>query len=198
MPRFIPPLLIAAALALLLGGLSADYAVRHFGGFDTFRIGRWTAYDRAPPDRPADIYSRARLRRSGAISLGRAEGISFYLDRDDQGLPLFGSCLYVLTGEVEQARFFTLYAVNAEKIPQARAAIGGLPDKLFSQDIIRDESGAFNIILSPQAQAGNWLSVPKGRYGLALNLYNTPIAAMTGLTSPIMPNLTRLKGGSCG
>jgi len=198
MPRSLLPLLSAAALALFGGSLSADYALRHFGGFDTLRLGQWAAYGQTPPDRPADAYSRAAAARSGAIQLGRAEGISFFLDKDDYGRPLSGRCRYMLAGEAPEARFFTLYPVSAAKIPLAGAGFGGRPAKLFSQDIIRMESGAFRIIISPQAEAGNWLAAPQGRFRLQLNLYDTPITAMTGLSRPAMPVLTRLKGGGCG
>lgn len=195
MPRLFLLILPAVCLALLGGSFSADYALRHFAGFNGMEIGAWRAFPQNA-DGSADIYTRAAARRDKIIAYARAEGMGFHLAADSEGRALSGACRYQLEGQVPEARFFTLYP--ADKNGQWLQSGQGLPDRLFSQDILRMESGAFRIILSPRVEAGNWLAVPEGRYELQLNLYETPITAMTGFIKPQMPKLVRLKGDRCG
>ncbi|KAA6406249.1 DUF1214 domain-containing protein [Candidatus Tokpelaia sp.] len=195
MPRLFARLLIAALIAGIGGGLSVHYALRHFNGFHKVQIGLWTAWPQAETEE-ADAYVQAKTLLRGDIALGRAEGLSFYLSRDDEGQALNGRCRYIIHGQVPEARFFTLYAIDKERVPIK--AKQNWPDKLLSTDIIRDESGAITIILSPRVQDGNWLAVPRGPYALQLNLYDTPITAMIGLTKPSMPSVVKIKERHCG
>jgi len=195
MPRLLTRLLIIALIAGLGGGFSVHYALRHFNGFHKVQIGLWTAWPQDETEE-ADAYVQARSVLRGAIALGRAEGLSFYRDHDDEGKALSGRCRYLVYGQVPEARFFTLYAIDKERVP---AKIPGQrPDKIFSQDIIRDETGAFSLIASPRMQEGNWLAVPHGSYALQLNLYDTPITAMIGLNKPVMPSVVKIRERHCG
>lgn len=197
MLRLIMPILLAALIAFIGGGVSVHYALRHFNGFHKVQIGAWAAYPQEESGE-AEPYALAKYGRHTENSLGRAEGLSFYLNRDEEGNPLSGRCRYILRGQVPEAQFFTLYAIDKDRAPAAAAKNSGLPDKLFSQDIIRDESGAMTIILAAKAESGNWLAVPAAPYGLQLNLYDTPITAMSGLTKPSMPIVVKIKEGRCG
>lgn len=195
MLRLFMPILIAALIAFIGGGASVHYALRHFNGFHKVQIGLWAAYPQDISDE-AEPYALAKAGRQAGIALGRAEGLSFYLSHDDEGNALNGRCRYIMHGQVPEARFFTLYATDKEHVP-LRAG-NGLPGRLFSQDIIRDETGAITIMLSPQAVDGNWLAVPAGVYGLQLNLYDTPVTAMIGLARPSMPSVVKVREGRCG
>jgi len=199
MLRPLLPILLFAFIALFGGSISVDYALRHYH-LNSAHIGAWRTQKSAvngADDTADNPYARAKAGRGMIIALGRAEGMSLTLSRDEEGKPLNGYCRYILAGQVPEARFFTIFAADSQGRVLRRGH--GLPDALFSQDIIRDESGDFRIALSAQAASGNWLATPEsGRYTLRINLYDTPLISATALVKPVMPRLTKLKGNRCG
>ncbi len=60
--------------------------------------------------------------------------------------------------------------------------------------MLRERDGRFSVIVSPSVQPGNWLPMPEGdgSIRLVLRLYDTPVAASTGvLEREGVPSITR-------
>ncbi len=182
--------LIALLIAVGGGTLSAWYAVNRFDGFNALAIGQWTAHpDAGTP--LSDPYAKARTAREGAFPLGSAEGLAFYAYNDDKGIALSRQCTYSLSGNSPNSRFWTLYAADLGLLP-LDAGAGRLP-ALHSRQILRGESGAFTVTVSPQAQPGNWLATTgNGRMTLVMTLYDTPVGSNSGLVDMTFPAITRI------
>ena len=89
---------------------------------------------------------------------------------------------------------FTLYAADHEL--RAQWIEDQLPTELSSANVVWDQDGKLNVLVSPQAQAGNWLAT-RGRneYGLILTLYDTPIVTSTALQKLNMPTVEVVPAG---
>ena len=187
--------LIISSLLIAIGGgaLSVNYVLDTFDGFGRLKIGQWEAYPQAGTEE-ADAYARARAAKRGDISLGRTEGLVFRLWLDNHNHPLKGHCTYRLKGYLPETRLFTLYA--ADHILRAQWIEDQLPTELSSANVIWDQDGKLNVLVSPQAQAGNWLAT-RGRneYGLILTLYDTPIVTSTALQKLNMPTVEVVPAG---
>jgi len=183
--------LIVFMLTIAVGGGvgSVEYALKYMDDFSPITLGFWHAYPESGT-RYADPYARARAAKFNRLALGRAEGLSFYLWRDDEGKPLKGTCSYTLTGSLPAAQFFTLYRIGHDLLPQRTQK--GRPDILTSYDMVQNRHGDYLISISPQARGGNWLaSEGEETYGLMLTLYDSSLSVTTGLSHPTMPLLTR-------
>ncbi len=184
---------LAIVVAILGGAGSVWLALEQAPRFGTASIGPWVAYPEiGTPD--ADPYSRARFAREGSLALGQAEGVVFTARRDSAGRELDPSCTYRLEGELPPARFWTLYAIDAEAHPTFQAAS---PDArvmaLNSQALLRDEDGTAAITLARSIQPGNWLKTPaEGPFGIVLTLYDTTIAGSARIAGVAMPSLTQV------
>ncbi|RCL01482.1 MAG: hypothetical protein JSC085_000366 [Candidatus Tokpelaia sp. JSC085] len=187
------------ATVLLIAITSGLWSIHHvlttFCGFDKMRIGQWEAFPNAGTEN-ADPYFLAYTVWQGHVALGRAEGLSLYLWKDDEDKPLTGQCRYRFKGLVPETRFFTLYAVDKHFIPVNMNRL--LPSALYSHEIIRYENTEMTILISSTAEPGNWLAVKtRKEYGLVLTLYDTQIVTTSGLTQRIMPSVERIKEGHC-
>jgi len=187
---------IVLFIAIVGGAWSVHLLLASFDGFDRLRIGQWEAFPNAGTPN-TDPYALARAARRGNAALGRAEGLIFYVWHDDEGKALTSRCRYILKGSVPEARFFTLYAADKNHVPKRTGRL--LPWELYSQDIIRDESGQMVIRVSSTAESGNWLAVEGDQeYGLLLTLYDSQVATTTGLAKLTMPTVQRIKEARCG
>ena len=188
---FLLRVLFALALGVGLGLLSADWAVREGPRFGALRIGPWRAYpDEGTPK--ADPYEKARLARTGAVSLAAGESLVFRTETDDAGQVLDGSCDYRLSSPALPSRWWTLTAYDRDgrlmANPMARYGF-------TSSEILRQPDGGFIIAVSPRARPGNWLPVSGSGLRLVLRLYDTPLAGGLGVEKPVMPSIER---GMCG
>lgn len=184
--------LLAAVIAVGLGGGSVWYALHAQNGVGAIRIGPWTAFpDMGTPD--ADPYSQARTAREGVLALGRAEGLAFVAEKDSAGRPLRRECAYTIAGSFPTARFWTLYA--ADQSLDAIATGMPRPAALHSYEILRGPDNSASISVSSRPAAGNWLFVNgAGTLYFVLTFYDTPIANSTGLSDVVLPAIER---GSC-
>lgn len=172
-------------IAIVGGALSVNYVLDSFDGFGRLKIGQWEAYPQAGTDE-ADAYARARAAKRGDISLGRTEGLVFQLWRDNHNHSLKSRCTYRLKGFLPETRLFTLYAADHEL--RAQWVDDKLPNELTSSNVVWNQDGTLNVLVSPQPQAGNWLATRgKREYGLILTLYDTPIVTSTALQKLNMP-----------
>lgn len=187
--RLLLGLLLAFAVAAVVGLGTTLLALSHGMAFGAFTIGAWTAWPRTGT---ADIdpYARAVLARTGELPMGSGDGIAFLAKTDDNGWPLDGRCEVVVSGTTPQARFWTITLYD----PEGRLVGNSLNRQGFtSQEIVRKADGSFEIAVAPRARSGNWL--PSGgaeRYVLMLRLYDSPVslASRTGRET-ILPVLER-------
>ena len=166
--------LLSVVMAITIG-LGATYlSVAHWQGFGRVKAGPWSVAVRAgAPD--AEPYTRAIIARSGEIPLSPGEGIVLASRSDSKGVPLNGGCLYRVTGTFPPARIWTLtaYTPEGQLIANPAERFG-----FSSAEVVRDASGAVDIMLGAQVQPGNWLPVAEQRpFALVLRLYDTPISA---------------------
>ncbi len=182
--------LLALVIAIGLGGGSVWYTLDAQSGGGAIRIGPWTAF----PDigtLDADPYSQARVARQGALTLGRAEGLSFIAEADSAGEGLRRECSYTVEGGFPTARFWTLHVADLTLDPIA----SGRPHQaaLHSYEILRQPDNSAVITVAAQAAAGNWLPVNgTGPLRFVLNFYDTPIAASTGLSDVKLPAIAKV------
>lgn len=189
--------IIIALIGLGLGLGATYYAVergqdRGFGTgliFGAVTAGPWTGWPRSGT-RDADPYARALFARNGETPLGLTEGLTFLARADSSGRPLDPSCDYAVNGPIPAARFWTLSALNPEgRILPARSERHGFT----SSEILRDQSGAFEIRVSAFARPGDWLEVaPSQPFVLMLRLYDTALSASPhSVTAGVMPAIAR-------
>ncbi len=186
--------LIALALSLAIGGgaASVGWVLNTREGVGAVTVGPWTAFpDIGTPE--ADPYSKARVARDGMLALGRAEGLSFVAERDSDGGLLKRECTYRIEGFFPVGRFWTLYATD--KAQTVLGSQSGRQPSLHSLEVIRQPDNSVSIDVGTRAMPGNWLAVSGvGEMALVLTLYDTPIAASTGLSGIEMPRISR---GQC-
>ena len=186
--RLLIGLLLAFAVAAVIGLGSTLFALSRGTAFGAFTIGAWTAW---PKTGTADIdpYARAHVARSGELPIGSGDGMAFFARSDDAGRRLDGRCDAVISGTTPQARFWTLTLYDEDG-----RLVGNLATRygFTSQEIVRRSDGSFEIAIAPRARAGNWL--PTGgveTYVLVLRLYDSPVsvASRTARETP-MPSIS--------
>ncbi|WP_206454855.1 DUF1214 domain-containing protein [Aurantimonas marina] len=185
--RFTLLVLIALAIALGLGGWSANRALEESAEIGTVAVGPWAANPFAgSPD--ADPYAKARLARLGNLTLGIGEGILFTADRDSSDAPLRRQCQYRIAGHTPPTRIWTLAPYTPEgRLIQPGAGRAGW---LTSHNLMRAEDNSFAVAIGPMARAGNWLATSgRGPLVLALALYDTPASASSGVDSLSLPDI---------
>jgi hypothetical protein len=187
--RFILFLLLSLGIALGLGAASARWALEQSAEIGTVRVGAWHA-DPLIGSVDADPYAKARLARTGNLTLGIGEGIVFRAETDSEGRRLQRNCRYRLEGDLPVAQVWTLvpYASDGRLLQPGE----GRPGWLLSDSLMRDEANAFTIQLGPRAAPGNWLALSgTGSFLLALTLYDTPASASSGLSDLALPRIVR-------
>ncbi|MER2537384.1 MAG: DUF1214 domain-containing protein [Rhizobiaceae bacterium] len=183
-------ILVALVLAIGGGGASVWYALKAQEGVGAVTVDGWTAFpDMGTPE--ADPYSKARVAREGSLALGRAEGLAFNAQRDSSGERLRRECGYRIEGSMPSTRFWTLHAVDAQGA-LIRAGFDRAP-ALQSLSLLRADGGGIVIAAAAQPAPGNWLPLSgKGDMSFVLTLYDTPIAASTGLSDIRLPRIVRM------
>lgn len=187
--RLIVDLLIVTLLAAGIGlGLTA-YAVRNPPGLDAVQAGAWrTDTTRGTPQ--IDAYLLAAVAYRGEIPLAVGDGISFAATRDDDGEVLRARCTYRISGAVPDLRIWTISAYDEDggRLDNAARRFG-----FASTELVRDSDRSVEIVVSPQAQPGNWLPVSGGgEIALVLRFYETTIGALSGgRPTPQLPAIER-------
>lgn len=177
---------VAVALGVALGLLSAWQAVGSAKPIDVMRIGVWEAQPSAGTQ-DADPYSRARLARAGELPLGSGEGLLLTAVQDQEGAPLRGGCSYRVIGRTPPARLWTVAVEAADGSTSVGQPAGRA---LGSEAILRSPDGAFTLHVAPEPRPGNWLSSQhEGPIRLVIRLYDTTARTVTGVTSFAMPDV---------
>ena len=189
--RLLIGLLLSFLVAAGIGLGSTWYALTQNLSFGALALGPWKGYPRNGTV-GIDPYARASIARNGELPVGLGDGIAFTAAYDDDGRTLDGNCDVVVSGITPPARYFTITLYT----PSGQLAANSLDRHGFtSQELIRDSSGEFEIVLSPRARAGNWL--PTGgidAYVLIMRFYDTSlgIATRAGREAP-MPSIRSME-----
>lgn len=183
---------VAATIAILGGAWLTNATLLNFNQIGSVTIGIWTA-NPLEGTQDSDPYAKARLARDASISMGAAEGVTFFAESDDDGEILISTCDYVLKGANLAARFWTLLSLDTNN-RSITAAREGLPVSLTSDNLAYGAKQQFEIEISAYARPGNWLAVTPGEtFLLALNLYDSPIATNKGLVDTQLPSIKRVR-----
>lgn len=187
--RVVFVIVAALAIAAIMGLGTAYYLTRYEPPFGAVRVGPWIAWPEIGSS-AIDPYARATISRIGELSLGAGEGLAFSAYRDSAGRTLNGSCTYRVRGPVPISRAWTITVYEADgTMPPNPTGRNGFT----SHELLRDLNGAAEIVLSPEAQPGNWLMSPRGaNLVLMLRLYGTSVSTMTGaVESSGLPTIDR-------
>lgn len=180
---------LTLAIALGAGAGSVWLALDGDFEFDTVEIGNWTAYPQRGTQQ-ADPYSKARFSREADLALGHAEGLVFIATRDDAGEPLRLECDYRIEGSLPPARFWTLYARDADG--QLIAPEGNRAAALHSYAMLRQTDDTVSAVVSRMPSPGNWLAVRgSGEFRLILTLYDTAVASSARVAEVELPPVRR-------
>ncbi len=183
---------VVLAVALVGGSYATWNSIRGTETFGSVTIGEWITY----PDTGtsgADPYAKARLARDASLSLGAAEGVTFFADNDVDGNTLSGACTYEISGNSPTARIWTLFAVGQNQTPMTLND-PAWPISLHSSAILYENTGGFRISVSAKARPDNWLAVkPNDPFVLAFTLYDSPVASNKGLIETSFPTITKVK-----
>lgn len=180
---FITTLAIGATVGL---GLTWVATVSGYG-LGTVSAGPWRAWPKSGTE-DADPYARAALARAGELPLELADGLAFLASQDDKGNPLDGRCEIRLSGQLPQARYWTLTLTD-----QRGRLIDNAADRFgfTSAEAVWNGDGSIDILLGPRARPGNWLPTgARDRVMLTLRLYDAPVGLANRTSdAPEMPAL---------
>lgn len=185
------PLLVALALCVAFGVgiVSTVSALKATVGFGAIALGPWVAFPDAQTAN-TDPYAKAHRARAGKLLYGGAEGLQFTASIDSDGQKLSSGCSYDITGVTPPARFWTLYATNANDQPMKTDP--ALPGAINAWTVLRQPDSSFIIHVSQVAQPDNWLAVRHiGAFKLVLTLLDTPTAGSSGLIDLAMPKIVK-------
>jgi hypothetical protein len=180
----------SAMIAGLVIGLLATVLSLNAGyGFNSLRAGPWKAW---PYIGGADIdpYARAVIARSGEAPLGRDQGLAFIARTDSDGAPLSADCEYRIVDPLPTARFWTIALAS----PDGRLLANPTERYGYSSvDVLRKETGAFEIDVARDARPGNWLSPGESKgFVVMLRLYDTPLDAESVPDPNSFPRIVKL------
>ena len=150
-------------LALVLGLGSAWLVLDGDPPFGRRRLGPWLTWPKlGSPE--ADPYMRAIVARRGDVPLAVGEGLSFLADKDSGGRRLDSACSYRVGSVTPQARFWSMTIHPPGNVAASEvAAMSQLGRSGFtSAEIVRRPDDGFDIFLSKDLTAGNWLQLPTG------------------------------------
>jgi hypothetical protein len=181
-------LIAGVGLSLALGLWTAWLTVRSPAPIDAITLGAWQAWPNAGTE-DVDPYSRARLARTGEIPLGTGEGLTLLAQNDDLGAPLTSRCSYTIAGQTPPARLWTLAVEHTNgRVIMDRGELGAIA----SDALLRTSDGGFEIVLSRDPKAGNWVSTDHAsRFRVVVRLYDTTVRTTTALTTLTMPRISR-------
>jgi hypothetical protein len=156
----------AAVIAGVALGLASAWAALSVGASSfSEEFGHWR-YNSAAGSTAADPYTRAIVARVGLLALSAREARYFTMYEDEQGRPLSESCIYELTGQPMDVRWWsvTLYAGDNYLAQNS--------DSAHSVDATRiGDDTAWRARISPvRGDARYWISSREARRGFSLTL----------------------------
>lgn len=180
-------IVLTLVIALSTGFGSAYYMVENGRQLTASKYGAWYGWpDAGGTD--THPYRRAALARSGALQLGRAEGVVFTATKDDDGKELVSNCQYRIFGDTPDASAWTLRAIAT-----GESSIANKGQILVSNQINRFDDGKFEVLVSSKIQSGNWLPTPEAeQFALKLSFYDTTAFLVVGNDAVELPSIRRV------
>ncbi len=176
------------ALAAFIGVSSANYIVYGDSGLFKRSKGEWVWWPSAGST-AIDPYSRFYFMSQSRLPLSKFETVEVEATTDKEGRPLDADCIYQFSGRIPLSRWWTLASFAAE----TKSAPVDTSHSLSSHDVLFEENGTVNVIISKEIQAGNWIKpVGNDEFGMLLRIYN-PINNFGGdaALSGELPSLSR-------
>jgi hypothetical protein len=156
----------AAVIAGEALGLASAWAALSIGASSfSEEFGHWR-YNSAAGSTAADPYTRAVVARVGLLALSAREARYFTMYEDEQGRPLSESCIYELTGQPMDVRWWsvTLYA-DDNYLAQNNDSAHSVDATRIGGDV------AWTARISPvRGDARYWISSREARRGFSLTL----------------------------
>ncbi len=153
---------------VLIGGLGSSYYMVSVGSALTTRtVGPWKTWTHAGRN-DADPYTRAHFSRAGRLNLTTEIAQTYLASHDSKGMRLHSSCVYRISGDQLDARWWSITALNdlgqLIRNPSQRYS--------FTSDTIAvSQDGTFEITLARDARPGNWLpTAGAGRLTVSMTL----------------------------
>ena len=141
--------------AFLVAGIAAGYitgleALSRAGTVPVADDGKWRQELVNPKD-PYAIYAVGHFTAQGALPPPHDSQL-FSRDTDEDGKPLRGDCIYLLSGTTPAARWWAVSVVPS----------GAMADAISTSaaDVIITGEERLNITLSHRLAPGNWLAMP--------------------------------------
>lgn len=177
-------------VALALGVGSAIWVTQRGINVSIVRVGPWQS-ELASGSEKADPYTRAVVALNGLFALTPAQSLYFTATMDSGGKPLMVNCTYKLTGRDLPARWWSVTAYGPDNylIPNSQERYS-----VAKTGLLREADGSFNISVSPDAGAGNW--IPTGMpadsqtFILMIRLYNPEEALVKNPQDATLPAIT--------
>ena len=131
-----------------LGGyLSATAAIGNFGASPAGAGSQWQHRDVALAS-AAHPYAVAHYLLAGRFPPPSGQIVEFTTDRDKDGNPIDGNCVYTVTGKPPASRWWSI------AIPQSTA---GMNPVITSEAAVLDANGLLTVTISRYPVPGNWL-----------------------------------------
>lgn len=186
--RFLIHLALMIAVALGVGFGLSYYAVSDGRLFGAFKVGPWAAWPALGSPTP-DPYTLAYLARTGALQLGRSEGLTFVASADSDGHALDRACRYRIAGTTPVASFWTLEAVAPDGSNIARP---GGEVALDSRHVARTNDGSMILYVGRSLAPQNWLEIAgQGPFQLRLTLYDPSNVSGAGAAVQVLPAIVK-------
>jgi hypothetical protein len=136
-----------------------------------------------------DPYTRAFLARTGAMQLGRSEGLQFVAHTDSDGQPLDRACRYRIDGSTPLATFWTLVPEAPDGTPIART---DGPAGFSSMRLSRAADGTAVLYVAKALSPYNWLEITgAGAFSLVLTFYDLAAIGGAGEAVDTLPAIIR-------
>ena len=154
--------------------------------FDTFEDvdGTWLFSDKIGAAAASDV-ERARVALGGPLGLSAKEAVYFVAVTDIDGEALSSSCIYRVSGEPIDTRWWSLSLYDSETqhyVPNAENR-----SSWNSVSIARSDTGNWEVVVAPTEQEGNWLpsqAAEDQAFEIMLRVYNPSDA-----TRAVLPNI---------
>ena len=102
-------------------------------------------------------------------------------------------CSYSVSGRTPLSRLWTLHATDEDD--QLLEVNRRFPTAYHSQNVLKDESGAFEIHIGNRPRSGNWIATGDRRqpFRLVLTLFDTPTASSSRLIDLQMSDIIKIE-----
>ncbi len=132
------------------GWASALYAIGTFGSSPAAATGQWRSWD-VGAGSSSNIYAVAHFLLAGEVPPAPSHFHFYSSTRDDEGNLLRSECVYQITANKLQARWWSL-SVEPSDLADAKSS-----SVITSEQVVQAPSGNFAVAVSRHPTPGNWV-----------------------------------------